>query len=1363
MAIDRGGLEYTISVRDQFSKATARFRTEIDAARDAFVAFKRETESLATANSRITVTLNQASAASARKTRQLSAEEEAERKLTRILRDRIVQERVRELAQEKGVTLSKKKIRQLSVEQEAERRLQRQARAAAVARKTEELAQERSIDLTRRKVRVLSVEEEAQKKVAVALRRRAVAERAAQIAEEKGIELGKKRARELSIEEEALRKVERAERARAVAARVAQIEQQKFVGPKIPDGFVLGQDGKGFVPPPADKETLKGLSLARERLTRFRDTLGQTNAGGNDLLFTFRRLFGVLAAFQAARAIFNGFIDLIRAGVEFNSTIERTRLGIASVIVAVGQVRDAQGELLDSGEAFLAAQKEATRQQRLLRAESLKTTATFEELLDAFQTAVGPGVASGLNLDQIREFSIRISQAASAIGVAQNQLSEEIRSILSGTIQQRTTRIAAVLQISNEDIRNAREAGRLFEFLQERFQTFGIAGEEAGKTFEGLTAIFKGAISELAGLAAQPLFEELKSTLSDLISLILTIGPDGAILINPETVEAVAPIFQGILVALEAIKASARQIGFDDISSSAKAIGVAIALAGVIIGGVIEGIINGFTVVVAVIDGIVGLFDEQELSLQELIALVTEYTVIFGSAVAAAGLLGFALSALISPFKQLLSLAFLLSDAVLKSYDLFKKIPLDIRKSLGGAAALAAIFLTIGTLLREAVSAIFGVNVSLKNTIELLSLGFVGGILDAISFVQELGLTIKNSISEAFISAGQSASKFINEAKVLLASFTGNDKKAEALVAQQDQADLAADRERFLRRRRFEVELADLRAQNEAKSLGFTKEIATVVGDAAGEDALGRIPTLFQEILGGLSGLLDGFGDEADKLEGDNKFSLDSILDLEGFSARLRAALEAAKASASGVTVAPRGVPIEDDARKALLDAQQKLALTEQQVESQRELNDLTAVQASEARIRLQQLRNESAELQAQIETERALNQFELDRAQRAINGAQGDEQRLFLSEQLEVLKQQQLADESLLVERLRSTNIELERQRQIVSGTINEGFSQGLQDFANQFGSAFQAGVNIATGIVQSFASFVSQTIVDAFDPTNDTSLTERIGQFLQGISQLILDEFIKLQLANLLQSETATASELAAANATLAAGVSLTTGASAIAAATPGLTAAAAALAAAAQLLITANIVSGGGVGLAKGGKVVGLAEGGGVPGRGRASAAHYGFGVKGLKRGGAATPPPGVDRRDTVPIWAQPGEFMQSLAAARAYGYDVMQAINSRMVDPGALRALAGLSHNRRLVSAARKGPGFASGGLISDQITKQTAAQSFAATQGSQGGGMVRAVVVPDEAAFDRLQAGGSQAQFNFFRENRDTLNSILGGR
>ncbi|MBL4769472.1 MAG: hypothetical protein JKY94_17500 [Rhodobacteraceae bacterium] len=286
-------------------------------------------------------------------------------------------------------------------------------------------------------------------------------------------------------------------------------------------------------------ETKRRASLSQERSAA---ALQKSNKGASQLLFTFRRLVGVLALFTAARLLVRALRDAVGAAIGFNAAIEQSVLGIQTLLAATGKLSTVQGRLLTGAEAFAAANGEARRQVALLRVEGLKTAATFEDLLFAFQSALGPGIAAGLSPDQVRGFAVSISQAANAVGVPQNQLAEEVRSVLSGTIQARTTRIATVLGIDNEDIRRAKEAGELADFLVEKFGAFREAGDASLNNFTVILSNLKDGLSQVLGGGGKTFFDTLKTGLQGILDILVTTTDEGTIL-NPQALELVSQFF----------------------------------------------------------------------------------------------------------------------------------------------------------------------------------------------------------------------------------------------------------------------------------------------------------------------------------------------------------------------------------------------------------------------------------------------------------------------------------------------------------------------------------------------------------------------------------------------------------------------------------------------------------------------------------------------------------------------------------------------------------------------------------------------------------------------------------------------------
>ena len=242
-------------------------------------------------------------------------------------------------------------------------------------------------------------------------------------------------------------------------------------------------------------------------------TQKQTARGATDLGRSFRnialRTFTILGIVRTFRLVNDAIRKSISTGLEYNETIEQSRLAIATLITAQAELIDSNDRHLQGVEKLDAAYGLAVDQVRKLRIAGIQTAATTKELVDAFQQAVGAGLATGLTLDEIRTVTIRIAQAAGALGVPYRQLNEEIRSILGGIIDQ-NTRIAKALGLTNDQIRLAKEQGRLAEFLLESFEAFGVAGERIVETWSALKSNVAETLELFAGEVTFPLFEAVR-------------------------------------------------------------------------------------------------------------------------------------------------------------------------------------------------------------------------------------------------------------------------------------------------------------------------------------------------------------------------------------------------------------------------------------------------------------------------------------------------------------------------------------------------------------------------------------------------------------------------------------------------------------------------------------------------------------------------------------------------------------------------------------------------------------------------------------------------------------------------------------
>lgn len=521
-----------------------------------------------------------------------------------------------------------------------------------------------------------------------------------------------------------------------------------------------------------------------------RELLG-TGDNVNRVAFTFRRLFGILAAFTLARQVVSSFTSLVSSSIQFNRTVEDSAVGLASLFVSAGQVRNEFGQLVQGAEAFKIAQAEAARQSAKLRQDALLTTATYEELLVAFQAAVGPGLSAGLNLDQTREVAVRISQAAAAFGLEQNQLAEEVRSLITGTGQLRTTRLAQV--ISNEDIRLAREQGRLFELLTERLSAFGLAAEITQQNFTGLLARLQDAAQLASGSAGLAFFSELKLLLGDIGDLFVQVERDAdgvirSVTPDPRAVASLAIVFNGLKEAVGTIRAGIQSLDLTEVQNALALIAGGFQAVAQVAVGVVRGIVGGFSDIAVLTQRIFGAFESPVL--QEAAALVTRIgTLLVAGSLAASALAG-AVRLVVAPFFLIASLGGKLLTVLQGVLFIIGRLPPSL---IPAAAAVAGLTLAF----QEVASQILGVQLGIKDlpevlgaTIEQVSAKFFG-------FIDVFLTSIKVKAAQAFNSlvseAGIALDRLANLVNVFDLGF-GSSEALERLKAAEKELDVARKR-----------------------------------------------------------------------------------------------------------------------------------------------------------------------------------------------------------------------------------------------------------------------------------------------------------------------------------------------------------------------------------------------------------------------------------------------------------------------------------------------------------------------------------------------------------------------------------------
>lgn len=179
--------------------------------------------------------------------------------------------------------------------------------------------------------------------------------------------------------------------------------------------------------------------------------------------------------------------SVVKSGIELTGQFEQMKIGIASLIAVNSQSITSMGTHIDASQKFALAQKASAEAIQLLRKANLETPATLAELTRGFQSALGPAMALGMSINQTVKYSTLMTQAAAAMGVPMDQLSQEMASILNGNIDMNSV-VAKNIGLTNEQVKAHIKQGDVYNFLIGKLSDFGSAGKEMSKSWSGVTS-----------------------------------------------------------------------------------------------------------------------------------------------------------------------------------------------------------------------------------------------------------------------------------------------------------------------------------------------------------------------------------------------------------------------------------------------------------------------------------------------------------------------------------------------------------------------------------------------------------------------------------------------------------------------------------------------------------------------------------------------------------------------------------------------------------------------------------------------------------------------------------------------------------
>lgn len=253
---------------------------------------------------------------------------------------------------------------------------------------------------------------------------------------------------------------------------------------------------------------------------------------------------GLVTALTGLYGLADMSAELIKRPFEFAKGMETNSLGIAGILQSMTELN---GKQLEWNQAMSISQEIL----RDLNDAALRTAATSEDLVEAFRALLGPGLAAGMDIDQLKEFTTVGVNAVKSLGLPRNQIVQELRDLVQGGIRPQSSTLAVALGLTDADIAAAKASSEgLFEFLMKRMEGFKTAARETPKTMAGLMDQISEGYTRSAATGTEEIYNYYKETLAKVANLFLD---QQSFELNPNAVSSMADFSKHVVNAAKGI------------------------------------------------------------------------------------------------------------------------------------------------------------------------------------------------------------------------------------------------------------------------------------------------------------------------------------------------------------------------------------------------------------------------------------------------------------------------------------------------------------------------------------------------------------------------------------------------------------------------------------------------------------------------------------------------------------------------------------------------------------------------------------------------------------------------------------------
>lgn len=272
---------------------------------------------------------------------------------------------------------------------------------------------------------------------------------------------------------------------------------------------------------------VKSLSSDLDKANASANSLWTTS---NSIFGTFKKIsFNIFLLRQGLLQASSAFESILAPALNFSMEMETNQVGMAGILASMTEIN---GKSLEWNDAMGISKTIIAD----LNKEAVKTAATSEELITTFRALLGPGLGAGMNLDQIKQFTVVGVNAVKSMGLDGRQLVQELRDLVQGGIQPASSTLATALGLKDSDIKAAKNSAEgLFAFLMKRMEGFKYASLATGDTMKGMLDQVKEGYTLISAQGFQPLIQEMKNTLGEVRDMMLKPDMSG---FNDELVSA---------------------------------------------------------------------------------------------------------------------------------------------------------------------------------------------------------------------------------------------------------------------------------------------------------------------------------------------------------------------------------------------------------------------------------------------------------------------------------------------------------------------------------------------------------------------------------------------------------------------------------------------------------------------------------------------------------------------------------------------------------------------------------------------------------------------------------------------------------